>query len=66
MKALVSGRVVPAQEPDEQLRLNGYVEKVIARGTSSRDEVLREVAAISETDNVRAFPQKACRLRATE
>ena len=57
---------MPAQEPDERLRLNGYVEKVTAKGTSSRDEVLREVAAISETDDFRALPQKACRLRATE
>jgi hypothetical protein len=57
---------VPAQEPDERLRLNGYVEKVIARGTSSRDEVLRDVAAITATDHFRTLQEKACRLRATE
>ena len=57
---------MPAQEPDERLRLNGYVEKVIARGAPSRDEVLREVAAITETDYFRTVQEKACRLRATE
>jgi hypothetical protein len=57
---------VPAQEPDERLRLNVYVEKVIARGASSRDEVLREVAAITETDYFRTLQEKACRLRTTE
>jgi hypothetical protein len=57
---------VPAQEPDERLRLNGYVEKVIARGAPSRDEVLREVAAITETDYFRTLQEQACRLRATE
>ena len=57
---------MPAQEPDERLRLNGYVETVIARGASSRDEVLREVAAITETDYFRSLQDKACRLRAIE
>jgi hypothetical protein len=42
------------------------VETVIARGTSSRDEVLRDVAAITETDRFRTLQEKACRLRATE
>jgi CheY-like chemotaxis protein len=37
--------VVTAKDltPDERLRLNGYVEKVIAKGAYSRDAVLREV-----------------------
>ena len=57
---------MPAQEPDERLRLNGYVATVIARGASSRDEVLREVAAITETDYFRTLQEKARRLRAKE
>jgi hypothetical protein len=57
---------VPAQEPDERLRLNGYVETVTARGASSREEVLREVAAITATDKFRTLRDEACRLRATE
>ena len=57
---------MPTQEPDERLRLNSYVETVIARGASSRDEVLREVAAITETDPLRTLQEKAGRLRATE
>ena len=57
---------MPAQEPDERLRLNGYVEKVIARGAPSRDEVLREVAAITETGYFRTVQETACRLRAAE
>jgi CheY-like chemotaxis protein len=37
--------VVTAKDltPDERRRLNGYVEKVIAKGAYSRDAVLREV-----------------------
>jgi hypothetical protein len=36
------------------------VEKVTAKGASSRDEVLREVAAITETDYFRTLQEKAC------
>ena len=57
---------MPAQEPDERLRLNGCVEMVIARGACSRDKVLREVAAITETDDFRTLQEMACRLRVTE
>jgi hypothetical protein len=57
---------VPAQEPEERLRLNAYVETVSARGAPSRDEVLREVAAITETGYFRTVQETACRLRAAE